>query len=331
MSTTPVPHRLSTTIFTVVIPALSLGAAWLWVTTFSSQLPDPVAEHWGLDGQPDGFNTWRASFWTIAPIVALTCGIAAVIGLAAGRVAATRKVAAFLGVWAGIALPWFSAGTLYVQRGLSDAAQAPDITGPLLISFGVAALLGAGAAAVAPGDSPHPTSDAVPSDAARLPLADSETASWQHKVQMSGFEWIAGIGGIGTVTLLSIGLWRGLAMIDLAAGIVGLTAALLVVFGRWRVRIDRTGVNASPLTSWPRTHIPLNEIVSADTTTVNPLGDFGGWGYRVGTGGVVGIVVRGGPALRVHRTGGRTLVITVDDADIAAALLNTLADRARRR
>jgi hypothetical protein len=61
------------------------------------------------------------------------------------------------------------------------------------------------------------------------------------------------------------------------------------------------------------------------------LREFGGWGYRVGTDGTVGIVVRTGEGLRIRRTGDRSLVVTVDDAATGAALLNTLADRARRR
>ena len=62
---------------------------------------------------------------------------------------------------------------------------------------------------------------------------------------------------------------------------------------------------------------------------VSPFAEFGGWGYRVGRGGRVGIVLRSGPALQVERTGGRSLVVTVDDAATGAALLNTLAARAR--
>ena len=60
------------------------------------------------------------------------------------------------------------------------------------------------------------------------------------------------------------------------------------------------------------------------------MGDFGGWGWRTGLGGDrTGVVLRTGEALKVERTGGRLFFITTDDAAGAAALLNTLADRAR--
>ena len=59
------------------------------------------------------------------------------------------------------------------------------------------------------------------------------------------------------------------------------------------------------------------------------MAEFGGWGYRVGRGGRVGVVLRTGEALQVQRTGGRAFVVTVDDAATGAALLNTLAARSR--
>jgi hypothetical protein len=42
-------------------------------------------------------------------------------------------------------------------------------------------------------------------------------------------------------------------------------------------------------------------------------------------------VVRAGEAILIHRTGGRQLLVTIDDATTGAALLNTLADRSRLR
>ena len=55
----------------------------------------------------------------------------------------------------------------------------------------------------------------------------------------------------------------------------------------------------------------------------------GGWGLRVGRGGRTGLVVRSGQALEVERTGGRIVVVTVDDAARGAALLTAVAARGR--
>lgn len=327
----PVPHRLLTAVLTVVAPLLFAAGAVIWVLSFAGELPNPVAVHWGANGRPDGFGTWQSAIGIMIGIALLMCGLAATIGIGLGRAAATRRLSVFLGLWSGIALPWFIAGTLHLQRGLTDAQQAPDVNSALWVSFAVAALIAAVGAVVIPGDARLPASDAVPADAMRLLLADSEVAAWRRSIQVPGFHWIAGIGSLATVVLAVLGLWRGMLWADLWAGTIGFLTVLLVALGRWRVVVDHTGLTVSPLISRPRTRVPLDEVLQAEVGTVSPMGDFGGWGYRVGRDGTVGIVVRSGEALEVRRTGGRNLVITVDDAATGAALLNTLADRARRR
>lgn len=327
----PVPHRLLTAVLTIVVPLLFAAGAVIWVLSFAAELPDPVAVHWGADGRPDGFGPWQSAIGMMILIALLMCGLAAIIGIRSGRAAATRRLAVFLGLWSGIALPWFIAGTLHLQRGLADARQAPDVNPALWVSFAGAALIAAVGALLVPGDARMPAADAVPADAIRLQLSDSEAASWRRSVEIPGFHWIAGIGGVATVVLAVLGLWRGMLWADLWAGTVGFLTVLLVALGRWRVVVDHTGLTVSPLISRPRTHVPLDEVVEAEVGSISPLGDFGGWGYRVGREGTVGIVVRSGEALTVQRTGGRNLAITVDDAATGAALLNTLADRARRR
>lgn len=56
--------------------------------------------------------------------------------------------------------------------------------------------------------------------------------------------------------------------------------------------------------------------------TVNPMGDFGGWGLRLSVDGRVGVVLRTGEALQITRRKGRPFVVTVDDAETAAAVLS---------
>lgn len=201
----------------------------------------------------------------------------------------------------------------------------------MVTSFGVAVLLAGLAAALVPGDARMPASAAVPADAPRLALSDSESASWRQGIQVPGFHWIAGAGGLASLVLAMLSTIAGVPWAGYWAGIIAFITILLVVMGRWQVEVDHTGVTVSPLISWPRTRVPLDEVIQAEVVPVSPLGDFGGWGYRVGREGAVGIVVRSGEALKVQRTGGRVLVVTVDDAATGAALLNTLADRARRR
>jgi hypothetical protein len=107
---------------------------------------------------------------------------------------------------------------------------------------------------------------------------------------------------------------------------------LLMVLGRWRVTVDHTGLLARAVLGWPRAGVALDEVVRADVVRVRPLREFGGWGFpRAGRKGRYGLVLRAGEAIAVERAGGGVLVVTVDGAGDAAALLNALAARARAK
>jgi hypothetical protein len=68
-------------------------------------------------------------------------------------------------------------------------------------------------------------------------------------------------------------------------------------------------------------------VVDAGVAQVNGFAEFGGWGIRQRP-GALGIILRNGESLQVTRRNGRRLVITVDDAETAAALLMAFAKRA---
>ncbi len=63
------------------------------------------------------------------------------------------------------------------------------------------------------------------------------------------------------------------------------------------------------------------DIASVRAIDVDPFAEFGGWGLRYGLDGRYGVVLRRGEALEVTRVGGRRFVVTVDDAQTAAAAL----------
>lgn len=76
-----------------------------------------------------------------------------------------------------------------------------------------------------------------------------------------------------------------------------------------------------------RRSLPLDELSRADVAHVRPLA-YGGWGYRL-LPGVSAIVIRRGGGLRLIRTRGRDLVITLPRAAQAAAVVNEVLTRAR--
>ena len=149
----------------------------------------------------------------------------------------------------------------------------------------------------------------------RTPAPNAVLVRWSG-VALAGYigfsAWIAAVAASWLV-----------AMVLLAALLLLLT--MLV----WQVGVDASGLTAHGALGWPRQHVPAHEVVEASTRHVSPSREFGGWGLRTAVDGTVGVVVRGGEAIVVERSGGRRFVVTVDDAATGAALLNSFAERAR--
>ncbi len=103
-----------------------------------------------------------------------------------------------------------------------------------------------------------------------------------------------------------------------------------LALARVRVTVDRRGLTVRPaLVPRPRVRVPLDEIAGATARDVDPVSEFGGWGYRVRP-RRTGVVLRSGEALVVRRDNGHEFAVTVSDAHTAAALLNTLVERRGR-
>lgn len=168
-----------------------------------------------------------------------------------------------------------------------------------------------------------PIVDAAPS--AGLDLAAAETAAWHSgaTARWSGF--------------LAVAAWAvPLALVAAGAlvGVVFLVAFLVVLplivvmsaFARIGVSIDHRGLTIRyGRLPWPKTNIPLHDIVSADAAQVRP-GDQGGWGYR-GSRALLGraaVVVRAGEGISLRLVGGKAFTVTVDHAARGAGVLNDL-------
>lgn len=332
------PHRRRAWWWGVIIPALIYVAgavvlAWGW-----PRLPAQVVVHIGVDGVRLGAPA------EIIAVLAVTAGISylllAVLALTVGRSALARRMV--LGLATGSAV--FVTGLLLamLMPQLDGREFTPD--GPLALAT-VASLIAGGVAAARAGRDPlMPATEPVPREAPRLAglghgtehLADrgaaGPVARWQREVKPAGRarRWL-----VSAAAAYAAGaLWLGWA-----AGswyLAGLLLAPVVLVGAmtgpWQVWVDAAGITAQSRWGWPRYHVPAVEVCYAEVTQVDPLGDFGGWGLRISadTRGTIGVIVRKGEAISVHRTAGRRFVVTVDDAPTGAAALNTAAERARR-
>ena len=266
----------------------------------------------------------------VAIVVPFTIGMWA-IGFFLGSAASTRRLSVFFSLWFAVMISGLLIGSLAAQRGLTDAIQAPGIGLPMAISAAAATVIGGLATLLVPTDRPHPTTNPVSEGAERLPLGASEHAVWLRTVELPGLGRIVAAGAVLTVVLGGVALLGGVGVGVILLVTLAVVTLLLVLLGRWTITVDHVGLIATSVLPRPRVIVPLDEVESAEVIDVQPLADFGGWGYRIDLLGRVGIVVRAGEAILVRRTGGRQVVVTVDDAATGAALLNTLADRARTR
>jgi len=318
----PVPHRVATTLLTLVVPVALLVIATLVALSWSDQLPDPVAVHWGTDGA-DGFGSLASAVLPTLITGTLVAVGAWALAFYAGHASSTRRIAAGSSIGMAVFLGVVMLGPLADQRGLDDATQAPGIGTTLLVAILGGVVIGSLAAFLTPADADRPAAARIDPGAPRLPLTATERAVWRRSV-FSRTTLVVGIAAVLVVLVLAV-VTRMWALSLLAL----LLAGLLLSTVAFDATVDERGLVARGLLGWPTLRVPLDEVVAARATTVRPLKDFGGWGYRVGRGGRTGIVLRSGEALEVERSGDRVVVVTVDDAGTGAALLNTLADRAR--
>lgn len=305
----------------LLLALVAAAVVWAW----RDELPAQVASHWSGGGVPDGFMSPAALVLVGVVTTVALCGLFAAIGLTQGAAASTRRITAAGCVWSGAFMAAIVVGTLAPQRGLADASEVGLSGSTLLVSI-LLPLVPAGiAAALVPGDPAMPAREAVPDDAPRATLREGERAVWLRRA--TGGPGLA-VGAVAVaLTALAAALTAEWSMLVVPV----LLAALFVTMFAFTVRVDPSGLTVRSAARWPGTHVPADEVVRASVTHVRPLREYGGWGWRTARDGRVGVVLRGGEALLVERTGGRSFAVTVDDAADAAALLNAMADRARRR
>ncbi|NLX00085.1 MAG: DUF1648 domain-containing protein [Actinomycetales bacterium] len=307
----------------LAIALIGLGV----LLSFIDQLPDPVATHWGPGDVPDGFSARSSLPWFI--LLGLVTGwlLGGLILTLAWREAMHRRVT--VGFAAGMTtfVTVVMVGTSWVQRGLTDARDTGGVEWPV-----VAALVGAIAVGVLAGwttpaakDTPQKAAGPVPPEASRATVEDPP-ATWSRLAKPGTGMWVL----LAVVTAVSVGLSLLTRMWIFSALLFVILVGALLAFTMFRVTVREEGLTVRSIIGVPTWRMPLDEIVEAKVTTVSPLGEFGGFGYRLGPGGRTGFVVRNGEALEVDRANGTAWVITVDDAAEGAALLNTLADRTRR-
>lgn len=297
-------------------------------SSVKGELPAEVATHWGPSGKPDGFELVGHAI-NIGLVLSLVIPLfLVVLGLVMKQSRTLGPIAAGTGVFMAVLIY----GTIWAQRGMSAEqvreASSADIW---LLIGGVAGLvigvLGMIVFRRKPSEQPVPVE--VVATAPRLLVDDSVTLAWTGRTSVA--TPVLALLGASAALTLGIGVWMAIAGSWGGALMMLGTVVLLVLVGAamaTQVTIDHRGVRARTLGLFNVINIPLQAIAGASVKNISPLGDFGGWGLRVGFNGEMGLVTSNGPALRIDRgeVEGPCL-ITLADAESAAATLNTLVAR----
>jgi len=319
MTTRP---RLPLTVIGIVLPALIALVGILIVLPFVPARD--IVVHWGPNGADGYAPAW--SFVIGMAAMGLIAPVALGIPLLATRREEPSVLQKFLAALS-LALSGFLAGLgVWVILGQQQVDVVPPVWTGLLPALGIAVVLGSLGWWLTP---PAVAVESSGRPAMPLPLSPGERAVWIGRTRLA-------TPGLVTIVFLTIATaFVAVVVTAVTDGRLGarvvvpiVLVVLLLTTSFWTVRVDDSGLTVRSAAGWPRFHTPAAQIAQASTTDVRVLGEFGGWGIRLGRGRRLGIVMRSGEALEMQNRDGSALVVTIDDAGTAARLLSAVAERA---
>jgi hypothetical protein len=285
----------------LAVSLLPLALGW-------SHLPDRVATHWGVNGNPDGNMALIAVPWLMVGLIGvglLTTSLFRMEG------APTPEGFAMIGLMGGLGtaltgllvhLNWDTA--TWDEAGRFD---------PWHVGLVLAGAFVGGLGGFALGRRFHPERSASRRDGPVIEVAPGERVSWVGRTTVRWPLLLLGVAILLFVVLPHWGVWLG---------------ALLVAAALASMQVE-ANVNNDGLTirlgGIPVRRIRIGKISSARAIDLEPA-EWGGWGWRASPNGSA-IVLRRGEALELTFSGGRRFAVTVDDAETGAALLNGLVAR----
>jgi hypothetical protein len=285
----------------LVVSLVPLALGW-------APMPDPVATHWGVDGDPNGSMALVAVPW-------LTVGLI-VVGLfttSMFRVEGIPSAEAFamVGVMGGLGTALMGLLVhLNWDAAAWDEAGHFDLWHVGVVLIGVFA---GGLAGFTLGRRLQPERPAQQADGPVILVAPGERVSWVGRTSVRWPLILLGGAMLAVILLPGWGLWSG-----------GLLGLLALAFVQVEANVNNDGLTVR-LGGIPVRRIRVEKISSARAIDLEPA-KWGGWGWRAAPNGSA-IVLRRGEAIELTFLGGRRFAVTVDDAATGAALLNGLVAR----
>ncbi len=305
MQVSPTSRRIALWLIPGALAVLLVGVQ-LW---FADRLPDPMAVHWGTSSHPDGS---MGQWWSLALL-----GGMFLVGWLALLVIERR-----LGLLSPmLALVYFMMSLLTavelitVERNLDAAVwsdAAPFHWWLILIVLAIGFVFGYLGWVLGGGKEGMPVRR-VPGVVTSAGLVPGSTGVWVKTVIAPFLLWMAAAPLAFLPLMANKYRWAPFV----ATVVIALMAAAVVT-------VSEKGlvVGLGPW-GWPRLRVPLEKVERAEVINVRPVA-YGGWGLRW-VPGTIGVILRSGPGIRVVKRSGREFVVTVDDAEQGAGLLNDLA------
>ena len=301
---------------TIIVPGLMLAAVVAIPLLFSDRLPDPVARHWNLSGRPDG----DSPLWVLVVFAGGFAVLAWLSLVVADRRGISSSSLAALVYFIGATLVGVQALTVWANLDASSWESAEQVG---LIE--VTAVLAAAVLVGTVGWFLAGKGLAIPYQAPEMPMAtvDLETGEQAVWVGKSESRWVP-VLGLGLIVAAGL-------ILGILGAILFVVSVLAFFFSAARVAVSDRGVSIGlGWWGWPRRVVSLDDISRAEVLDVEPM-SFGGWGLRVVGGraptGTWALVIRRGPGLRITRPDHADIVVTVDDPEQGAGLVNDLLRR----
>jgi hypothetical protein len=331
MSTPDRTDRILVLIVGLLAPLAITFACVALMVSWIPTLPSPIAIHWGPNGVDGVGSVWVFILMPVG-ILSLFCLVAFLsvsvsAAGAGGAITINQKFLLTTGLFLSVFLGIGMSAALESQRGLADAADAPDIALPLLLAAAAGVVLAAVGWFILPEASEAAKSGVEPM---MVPAEANERLYWGRSVTLAPV--VALFVGLVVCAALATGFVvfatspgrAGLAVIPILV-----VTALVFFTSFWRVSVDRRAFTVRAPLGWPRIVIPNEQIEKVQVVDIDPSADFGGWGWRWAPGRRTGIILRRGQGIEITRHDGRRFVVTVNDAAVGAGVAKTLATRAR--
>lgn len=300
-----------------LIPVFAVLATIIAPLVVWDRLPDPVASHWNGAGTADG-SMPRTLDWLLLSGTAVLLGLLPIALRQVKAVRAALQMAAGIAAGGAVFTLCMRLLTLWANLDRTDWRQARPLPlvwlgGAVLVALafgGLGALLARGAARTAPEPVP-------PGGPTTRPLA-GKALPWSGSADSPVLAIVLPVGAAILGTALALTL-ESPANVIVAASLA-VVAVAGVLFGRATAQVDAAGLTVRlGWFGWPRVRVPLAQIAEVEVEQVEPMA-YGGWGLRT-VPGATAVVIRRGEGIRVRRTSGRVLVVTVDNATVGAATL----------